>query len=80
MKYVQWGIWFIRMYNEGYIITYNLRIYPCRCVYVPLAVYFWDTQEDILVAVSSLATLIFLFWPLSISLRQYALLPKYLGA
>ena len=33
-------VWFIRTYNEGYIIIYNIRIYPCRCVYVSLAVYF----------------------------------------
>ena len=33
-------IWFIRTYNESYIIIYNIRIYPCRCVYVLLAVYF----------------------------------------
>ena len=73
-------IWFTRTYNEGCIIIYNVHIYPCRCVYVPLAVYFSDTPEDIIVTVSSLATLIFLFWPLSTSLYQYALLPKYLGA
>ena len=54
MKYVQWGMVHSHVsyiYNECYIIIYNLRIYACRCVYVPLTVYFWDTHEDILVAV-----------------------------
>ena len=70
MKYAQWGVvhshvqW--ELYNHPPPI-YNLRIYACRCVYVPLTVYFWHTPEDIIVAVSSLATFFFFSWPLSTS-------------
>ena len=80
MEYVQWGIWFIRTYNEGYIVMYNIRIYPCRCVYVPLTVYFWDTHEDILVAYSSLATFFFFFLTAINRSRQYNKVRAYLGA
>ena len=56
------GVWSIRTYNEGYIIIYNLRIYPCRRVYVPLTVYFLHTHEDILVAVFFAGGFLFFFF------------------
>ena len=70
----------IRTYNESYIIIYNLRIYPCRCAYVPLTVYFWDTHEDILVAVFFARDFFFFFLTAIHRGCQYEKVQTYLGA
>ena len=65
MKYVQWGIWFIRTYNEGYIIIYNVRIYP-----LPLCMCRWQSTFEIHMKTSSLLYLrsrLFFFFLLTTS-------------
>ena len=66
MKYVQWCIWFIRTYNEGYIAMYNftyMSLPLCVCAADSLLLrYTWRHPRCLFFARDFL---FFFSWPLS---------------